>query len=187
MNKMILVANLLTLLLFPLSLQSQECQLPVPSEKILNENLMSARWGYVFPLIVRCDTTCYLLITTGEQLCECYTRKYETYSSIEEFEGFVRELLINHDTIELCPEDIKQPYEYQWIPMIMRKVRSRKVMEVASQGKEALIDWAFDQEGYYRREKSQLATVVEQLFYYGVLVKRGCESSMYRYTDIDMK
>ena len=141
------------------------------------------RGGAMIPITVCCDTGAFTIVGGSGQLYSSYTIRHNV--SEEEFLTLLRGALKNNDTLEYCMEDIEDFFREPIPRTPIRRlwIRPKIVYYYASLGKEEFLKWAFDEDHNFKLAKGYLPAVVEQLLKWNILVRIGCESHAYFYSE----
>ena len=151
-------------------------------DSILMENVLKElTWslsnrGYYVPITTRCDSTSEIKLTLA-----CTWDLWLSYSkrnniSQEEFRKLISSKIIKGNVMyDICSEDFK--YLYGRDRVLGRAVAfecdtlpQENATILQSPDIEALMSWAFDSRGYYRRELQLLPYVAYRLLPYGIAI-----------------
>lgn len=148
---------------------------------LLEDVLKELTWslsnrGYYVPIITRCDSSSKIKLTLA-----CTWDLWLSYSkrnniSQEEFRNLISSKIKNKEVLcDICPEVFK--YLYGRDRVFGRAVAfecdtlpPKSVAILQSSDIDALMSWAFDSRGYYRRELQLLPYIAYKLLPYGIAI-----------------
>lgn len=174
--------------------------MPIQTSSILDDSVIMAdvlkelTWslskrGYYIPIFTRCDSTSKIRLTLASMWDLWLSYGKRNNIPQDEFRELISSRIKSGGVMyDICPEDFE--YLYGRDSVLGRGVAfecdtlpPESVANVQSQDIEALMSWAFDTRGYYKRELQWLPYVAYRLLPYGIVLQCVLGTKIY-YEDI---